>query len=196
LPNISAQEGAELDKDGLVDVRRELLSIYKQRSYWDITNRLGMANPASAASMEAATGRIDDKFTKSYIIFLQMLDSGTLGIPIPLRPRVDCNCTAHSHVHRHPEDIEAIVDFWLQLRTHANEHVRVVGLEASTKCSIRISQSDVESSFAMLTNRQHGNTKLAGPIYLRNLAMLAGNRTHLADMYRVPMLDLVSKLGR
>ena len=160
------------------------LAILRRRERWNVTSPSTMASATYAASIIAAVGRFDSSFVNSLIRFRQLLDNGTLGIAVPPIPR-----------RGHPADNAAIADFWIQACGHADADVRAVATEACDACSIPLSQASVESSFAILASHQADNTLLAGPRYLRNLAVLTVNRPYLVSMYEAPMRELAKKLG-
>lgn len=164
---------------------RKLIAPYRCRGYWDPTKPSSLPKATDAASMREAIGRDSIEFVRAYIYFREQFDKDTLGIAVPPKPRVG-----------HPEDNERVVDYWVAVSEHVDHRVRLVGSEALIACSIQISESNVERSFAQVTNRQSGNTLLAGDRYLYNLAMLGCNQVHLRDMYTLPMRELASKLGR
>ena len=160
---------------------------YLARRYWDVSNRGSLADPSNPTDIRLMFGRPPDfTLTCSYTKFLSMLDTGSLGIPVPVRV-VGADGSEHAM---------SIIKFWRQCLVHTEPVVRIIGREAIRGTSIAISQTPAEQSLAVLSNHQQSNRLAGGSRYASNLLNLTCNQALLWKVLGAQAEAVKKKTGR
>ena len=163
------------DKGKMVALRGEL-EVYQRRACWNIGKPGTLPAPdgdddAGKSWALRATGKPRTfPFHFAYTTFWERMTAGTLPVPVPPPPATPST----------PQDNRALLEFWRAVAADAD--IALVGREALRARSIPISQTTVERSFSVLSNRESDNRLLAGDRYVTTMLMLSCNRPYVDQM--------------
>jgi hypothetical protein len=175
--HLEAKDEVTGDAAGELEAVNSYLSIYCRRSRFNIGGgALPPAQPITGVTewAKSALGKLPTlEFLDSYGTFKNQLDDVNSLFPPAIRKLVP----PAAQVPFSRDDAIKLVMFWRAVAKHPP--FALVGNAALRALSIPVSQTVVERSFSVLSNREIDNRLHAGSRYVRNMLMMAVNKPYL-----------------